>query len=1187
MAAASKAGDSEVPAKVAAAAGAKAAAAGGKKGGEDKKGGGKKAEAAAASGSKAAADEDSGPKSFVRRDRLSAIANKWQTIWADRKLYEVDAGEPPAETDAAASASASSDGAAMSATGPLGAGARDKFLVTFPYPYMNGRLHLGHAFSVTKAEFAARFNRLQGKRTLFPFAFHCTGMPIQAAANRLRRELEPEDATAVEAARVAAEAAAAMAAAGGSDAPTVRKFKSRKTKTAAKSGATPMTQAAILAKVGVPAEEIADFVDPVHWLRYFPPRGKADLEGFGLAVDWRRSFITTDTNPHYDSFIRWQFNRLKELGTIKFGKRPTVFSPIDGQACADHDRASGEGVTPQEYTLIKLRVLAPEGKTDLEGALEGLDKHPTTGAPRPVFMVAATLRPETMYGQTNCFVLPDGEYGAFEVSADGGEVFICSERSALNMAHQGLSPEHGKVSKLADLDGTDLLGLPLSAPNATYDRVYCLPLMTISMGKGTGVVTSVPSDAPDDYAALGDLMRKPALREKFGITEDMVAPFKVVEIIEIPGMGRRAAADLCDSMGVKSQNDKAKINEIKEKTYLDGFYKGIMLVGPHAGTRVEEAKPIIRAEMIDAGTACPYFEPERLVMSRSGDECVVAHLDQWYLPYGEAGWRAVVEKWVNGGVFTAFNSLAHDQYRHVLGWLSDWACSRNFGLGTRLPWDEQFVIESLSDSTIYMSYYTVAHLLQGADNFDGTAPGPGGIAPGSMDKAAWDYVLLGAAYDASCAVPEALLAPLRREFQFWYPLDLRVSGKDLIGNHLTMALYNHAAIFEGREDRMPQSFYTNGHVGVDGSKMSKSLGNFLTLTESVDRYSPDAVRFALANAGDGLEDANFETRTADNAVTRLFVEELTYREWVAVMAGDEATAAAARASIGASADPTTFRTGEEGFMDRLFRARVAECLINAREAYAGMRFRDALKYGFFELQAARDQYRDACDRLKQPMHAELATWFMHAQAIAVAPICPHWADEVWEVIGRPGGAESIHEARWPSVDAPDPAVLGPGNWILALTHTIRSSVDAEAKKAAKKGLPTDFNSVTVYTRREYRDWQVAILDALKGMRAADGSYPKDAMKRLKGACGSLKDKKLIKDAMAFGAQTMRDEAASLETTPAFCDEDAVRENLAFITEAVELPHVHVVDAEDAPDEHKAKVQRVVPGAPVIAVAREE
>uniref|UniRef100_A0A0E9QU68 Uncharacterized protein n=1 Tax=Anguilla anguilla TaxID=7936 RepID=A0A0E9QU68_ANGAN len=43
---------------------------------------------------------------------------------------------------------------------------------------------------------------------------------------------------------------------------------------------------------------------------------------FGLLqIDWRRSFITTDVNPFYDSFVRWQFITLKERKKIKFGKR--------------------------------------------------------------------------------------------------------------------------------------------------------------------------------------------------------------------------------------------------------------------------------------------------------------------------------------------------------------------------------------------------------------------------------------------------------------------------------------------------------------------------------------------------------------------------------------------------------------------------------------------------------------------------------------------------------------------------------------------------------------------------------------------------------------------------------------------------------------------------------------------------
>ncbi|CAF5129807.1 unnamed protein product [Rotaria sp. Silwood1] len=53
------------------------------------------------------------------------------------------------------------------------------FVVTFPYPYMNDRLHLGHAFSLSKCEFAVGYQRLRGKHCLFPFGFHCTGMSIR------------------------------------------------------------------------------------------------------------------------------------------------------------------------------------------------------------------------------------------------------------------------------------------------------------------------------------------------------------------------------------------------------------------------------------------------------------------------------------------------------------------------------------------------------------------------------------------------------------------------------------------------------------------------------------------------------------------------------------------------------------------------------------------------------------------------------------------------------------------------------------------------------------------------------------------------------------------------------------------------------------------------------------------------
>ena len=65
-----------------------------------------------------------------------------------------------------------------------------------------------------------------------------------------------------------------------------------------------------------------------------------------------------------------------------------------------------------------------------------------------------------------------------------------------------------------------------------------------------------------------------------------------------------------------------------------------------------------------------------------------------------------------------------------------------------------------------------------------------------------------------------LLAPP----QYRYPLDLRVSGKDLIQNHLSFCLYTHASVWAGREGRQPRAFRTNGHLMLNSEKMSKSTG---------------------------------------------------------------------------------------------------------------------------------------------------------------------------------------------------------------------------------------------------------------------------------------------------------------------------------------------------------------------------
>uniref|UniRef100_A0A0M3J9E5 leucine--tRNA ligase n=1 Tax=Anisakis simplex TaxID=6269 RepID=A0A0M3J9E5_ANISI len=197
---------------------------------------------------------------------------------------------------------------------------------------------------------------------------------------------------------------------------------------------------------------------------------------------------------------------------------------------------------------------------------------------KPIYLVAATLRPETMYGQTNCYLHPDIKYSVFYANPDESEVFVATARAARNMSYQGMTAENGVVHYVDGLErvaGSELLGAALKGPMTKYERIYALPMLTVKDDKGTGVVTSVPSDAPDDYAALCDLKRKKAFREKYGIKDEMVIPFEPIPIIQIPEYGNLAAVFMCEKLKVESQNERDKLEEAKKEVYLKGFYDGV------------------------------------------------------------------------------------------------------------------------------------------------------------------------------------------------------------------------------------------------------------------------------------------------------------------------------------------------------------------------------------------------------------------------------------------------------------------------------------------------------------------------------------------------------------------------------------------------------------------------------------
>ncbi|XP_067663552.1 leucine--tRNA ligase, cytoplasmic-like [Haliotis asinina] len=1058
-------------------------------------------------------------KSTAKLSELQQIEKEVQAKWEKLKIFEEDA--PPSGTAEAK---------------------QEKYMVTFPFPYMNGRLHLGHTFSLSKCEFAVGYQRMLGKKCLFPFGFHCTGMPIKACADKLKREMEDYGFPP----KFPPETAEEEVAPAEKDVVIKDKAVGKRSKVLAKTGGLKY-QWLIMAALGLTDDEIKAFADPVHWLKYFPPHCKSDLIRLGVRVDWRRSFMTTDYNPYFDSFVRWMYIRLKERDKCKFGKRYTIFCPKDNQPCMDHDRSSGEGVAPQEYTLIKMKLTEP-----LPQKLSSL-----TG--RPVFLVPATLRPETMFGQTNCWLHPDMKYVAIEIVT--GEVFVCTRRAARNMSYQGFTAVNGEYKVLVELVGMDIMGHALSAPLSSYKTIYTLPMLTIKEDKGTGVVTSVPSDSPDDIAALRDLKKKEAFRQKYGIKDHMVLPFEPVPIIDVGELGDLSAVTVIDMLKVQSQNDRDKLLEAKEKVYLRSFTEGIMKVGEFKGQRVQDVKKKIQKGMVAQKEAVLYMEPEKKVISRSADECVVALCDQWYLDYGEPKWRAQAEECLAS--METFHDEVRKNFQATLEWLHEHAFSRSYGLGTKIPWDPDYLVESLSDSTIYMAYYTVVHLLQGGE-IDGSVVGPSNIRADQLTPEVWDYIFFkDSPFPEKEGIPRAMLDKLKNEFNYWYPLDVRMSGKDLIPNHLTYFIYCHCAMWPDDKSKWPRGVRANGHIMLNSEKMSKSTGNFMSLDDALAKFSADGTRLSLADAGDNVEDANFVEKMADAGVLRLY----TLLEWVKEILANQ----------------DTLRKGPSSaytFNDKVFISEINKSIAETKTNYDNYLFKDALRTGFFEFQAIRDKYREV---EMEGMHRDLVLRFIEVQVLMLAPLCPHISEHIWGLLGKP---DSIMKALWPVGGEVDMKLVQASEYITDAAHEFRIRLKAyTAPGKGKKGPPAP-SQATVWVAKTFPPWQSAVLTKLKELHKPETGLPENKL-----IATELKDrpelKKYMKKLMPF-VQLVKENFAkqgmkALALTMDYDETEILKTNLKYLTYTLELEKIDIKFSEDADE----KVQQdCCPGKPFITYRTE-
>jgi leucyl-tRNA synthetase len=769
-----------------------------------------------------------------------------------------------------------------------------KFFGTFPYPYVNSYLHVGHFYTSMRLEAFSRYKRMQGFNVLYPQAWHCTGSPIVSTAKRIA-ENEPK-------------------------------------------------QVEIMKKQGFSDEQIREFSDPLKWIEFFPKEAKKDFSEMGYSIDWRREFITTELNPHYDRFIKWQFNRLKEKGLVVKGKFPVVWDPVENAPVGDHDRIEGEGEIPQEYVLAKHR----------------LDDK---------FVVTATLRPDTIMGVTNLYVNPDTEL--VEAKVDD-EVWIVSEKVANELNFQDKS-----VKIISKIKGSSLIGKKVE--EFSGQKVMILPAWFVDINVGTGIVHSVPSDSADDLIALYDLQKDEDALRRFNLDPDEVRSIKPIQVIEIPGYGEIPADDIIKRLGIINQKEKEKLAKAKELLYKDGFYKGRLnrlyskkFSRDISGEKVEDVKELIENEFKASEFGDSYYQLSGRVVARSLGECMVKIVeDQWFIAYGDEEWKKRTHKCLDG--MKLYPEKARSQFNYVIDWLRNWACTREFGLGTRLPWDEKWLIESLSDSTIYMAYYTIAHRIKD-------------MPAEKLDDAFFDYVFLGK--DAPIKVDKKTADELRDEFNYWYPLDFRNTGKDLIQNHMSFSLFNHTAIFP--EDKWPESYGLNGHVLVDGMKMSKSLGNFITIRDAKERFGADASRFTALSGGEGIDDANFDTEMAKSMAPKL-----------------KALIEFAKENHG---------KGREDMLaiDKWLMGKINLAIKNTTSAYEETLFRSALQSCYFEMQNSLKWYMR---RTMNSPNKQVISRFIETQALLMAPITPFASEEIWEKAGKDGFASV---AKWPAASEEEP-----------------------------------------------------------------------------------------------------------------------------------------------------------------------
>jgi len=692
----------------------------------------------------------------------------------------------------------------------------------------------------------------------------------------------------------------------------------------------------------VPEQNIKEFSEPVKIASYFHQEIKSGMLEMGYSIDWRREFTTID--PVYNKFIEWQFRKLKKKNLVIQGSHPVGWCPKDQNPVSQHDTLGDVEPSFTEYILVKFKY----------------EKY---------IIPTATLRPETLFGVTNLWVNPTVTYKIVDVD---GERWVVSTECARKLEFL-----NKKVVLVDEIKGTELVGKKVKVPERS-EEVIILPASFVKSEDGTGIVMSVPAHAPFDYQALEDIKKGGKNIEQNLL--NFAKSIKPISIIQTEGYGEIPAKEVTERFKVENQNSPS-LEDATKGLYSKEFYGGKLKhnTGQFAGRTVVDAKEDVKKWILQNNNADILFElNDGPIRCRCGAECVVKILNnQWFLDYSNKNWKKDAHSCINN--MKILPEEIRSEFNYVVDWLRERACARQHGLGTKLPWDKDWIVESLSDSVIYMAYYILAKYVNNNQ-----------IIAENINDEFFDYIFFGDG-DAKkivskCKITKELLEQIRDEFAYFYPVNARHSGRDLVPNHLTFFVFNHIAIFPKKY--WPEEIIVNGSVLMDGKKMSKSMGNIIPLRDAIRTYGADPIRLAILISAELLQDADFNLEAVKGIKNKLenMLEDCSKYKL----------------------KPNTNLQQEERWLQSRLQQLISETTVSVEK----MRLREALHYVLYEFDSDIQWYLKRIDAKNRTDAASMLHEVLSARITMLSPFAPHIAEEMWEKLGN---TDSVSKATWPSV----------------------------------------------------------------------------------------------------------------------------------------------------------------------------